>query len=123
MIDKINLNDPITCAIIGFFVIFSYQYYNKRIKNKKDDDDYTNNSDIITLIKTPLLAGLLIWLISNYLIESNDSDIKNIGNVNLNNNIIPNNIKINNDAFVKPTSKQIAKDIALRDIFTDQPNF
>jgi hypothetical protein len=122
MLDKINLNDPVVCAVIGFLIIFSYQYYNKRIKNKKDDDDYTNNTDMLTLIKTPLLASLLIWLISNYLIESNNNNIDS-NNIIESNNIKLNNNKTNNNAFVNPKSIEIAKDIALRDIFTDQPNF
>ena len=116
---NIKVQDPLTLAIIGFIVIFSIQYYNKKIKNKKDDDDYEKECDIITLVKVPLLTALLIWLICNFLIQANknypDNNLETITNIESVNNEV--------NSIIKQKAKIPVKDISLKEIFTEQPNF
>ena len=115
MLNKINLEDPMTYAIIGFVVIFAYQYYTKRISHKKDEDDYTNDSDILSLVKIPLLTGFLIWIVCNFLTGCNK-----------NNNMVSNVIAPAPKPVAKPVlpvKQPSSKELALRDIFTEQPNF
>ncbi|VVU94872.1 hypothetical protein CPAV1605_597 [seawater metagenome] len=131
MLNKINLDDPITYSVIGFVIIFIYQYYNKRVKNPKDIDDYTNDDDIISLLKVPLLTGFLIWLACNYLSEANKSkSVSNLGSLNQvkATSSIPSIPSIPSTKPVVEVSKPSNiinnnKNIALRDIFTEQPNF
>jgi hypothetical protein len=119
MLNKINFDDPVTYAIIGFLVIFTYQYYNKQIKDPKDDDDYKNDSNLISLLKIPILAGFLIWIVCNYLSLTKQPDNKsNVSNLS--------NPSISTKQPIMQTTRQqpvTNKDLALRDIFTDQPNF
>jgi len=120
---NIKVQDPLTLAIIGFIVIFFIQYYNKKIKNKKDDDDYDRECDIITLVKVPLLTALLIWLICNFLIQANKNNYDN--NLDINLEPIANIESLNNqvNSITKQKVQLPIKDISLKDIFTEQPNF
>lgn len=134
MFNKINLDNPVILASIGFIVIFAYQYYQKRVQNKKDDDDYSNDSDLLSLIYVPLLTAVLIWMSLNFLNESRKgNDLSSlippkqtIGNTQ-NLNSIPTQVP---QAIQKPiplskslNSQSINNNIGLREVFTDQPNF
>ena len=134
MFDKINLENPVVLSSIGFIVIFAYQYYQRRIQNKKDDDDYSNDADLPSLMYVPLLTAVLIWMSLNFLNESrkgvNLSTLiptkQPIGNIN-NLASIPTQIP---QSMPKAISQQPLNNInsntnmiGLRDVFTNQPNF
>ena len=134
MFDKINFDNPVVLSSIGFIVIFAYQYYQRRVQNKKDDDDYSNDSDLLSLMYVPLLTAVLIWMSLNFLNESrkgvNLSTIippkQPIGNTQNLSSIptqIPQNISkpisLPKVANLQPTNNNIG----LREVFTDQPNF
>ena len=111
---ELSFRNPIVLSLITFVTITGFQIYKNYYKNKKDNDDY-NKPDIIDLLKAPLIASILTWLISNYLFES--LKVSEIENVNVKPRVRFTDKKINSSLTKNST------DDSLTNIYIDQPDF
>ena len=105
-----NFKNPIVLSLITFFIITMFQVYQNYYKNKVQNDDYTKPCPY-HMMKAPIIAAIVTWLVTNFLLESlENNQVENQVDkkVTFNSKILPNNFSPEN---------------TLKNIYTEQPDF
>ena len=112
MSENFNFKNPIVLSLITFVIITGFQIYQNYYKNKKDDDDYVKPC-IFHMMKAPMIASIITWLIANFLFESIQEKKP------VNNNVVINDLVVNQNL----EKINYSPENTLKNIFTDQPDF
>ena len=112
MSENFNFKNPIVLSLITFVIITGFQIYQNYYKNKKDDDDYVKPC-VFHMMKAPMIASIITWLIANFLIGS-------IEEKPVSNNVVINDLVVNQNL---ETMNNYSPENTLKNIFTDQPDF
>ena len=113
MSENFNFKNPIILSLITLIIITAFQVYLNYYRNKKEDDDYVKPC-IYKMMKAPLIASIITWLIANYLVGSlEETPIKE--------SIVVNDLLINQNLNTIETN--YSSEETLKNIFTNQPDF
>ena len=130
--NELSFKNPIILGLITFVIITIFQIYKNYYKNKKDEDDYSN-CELLDLLKPPIIAALLTWLVSNFLIDSINVSVHGVGS---NQSYLSETRFVKEVKTIEPTYNidtlsnvnNISKDVnsthnTLHNIYTEQPDF
>mgnify|MGYP006170674211 CR=1 FL=1 len=112
MINNFNFKNPLILSLITFISIIIFQIYKNYYKNNKDIDDYSKPS-FLKLIKAPIIAGIITWLVANFLLESIDNKAETV--------IEPKSIYLEPELQI--AQKPSLNSTTLQNIYLDPPDF
>jgi hypothetical protein len=112
MINNFDFKNPLFLSLITFVIITIFQIYKNYYKNNKDIDDYSKSS-ILKLIKAPIIAAIITWLVANFLLESIDNKVETV--------IEPNSIYLEPELQIN--MRPSLNSTTLQNIYLDPPDF